>query len=40
MQREIAKQNAFFATQEAKKEVSYQAPCDVDKPAPPAKATS
>lgn len=32
-QREIAKQTAFFASQKAKKPVSYAAPCDADKPA-------
>lgn len=31
-QRQIAKQNAWFASQKAKKPVVYQAPCDVDKP--------
>lgn len=34
-QRQIARQNAWFDSRKAGKPVSYQAPCDVDKPAPP-----
>lgn len=41
-QRQIAAQNAFFASAKAKSPETYKAPCDVDKPAvqsapPPAK---
>jgi hypothetical protein len=38
-QRQIAKQNAWFDSQKAKKPVVYQAPCDVDKPEPQAKTS-
>jgi len=31
-QRQIAKQNAYLASIEQKREVTYAAPCDVDRP--------